>query len=105
MRREELHGLVDVHGEHLAYGLAFPPHVEGLGVETRSSAGLAGDAHIGKEAHLDLPDALALTLLAAPALRVEREARRAPAAHARVAGVGEQAPDRVPEADIGRRAG
>src|SRR5690606_11526116 len=105
VRGEDLDRLVHAHREHLADGPAAQPHAERLGIEARAAAGLAGDLHVGQEGHLDLLDALALALGAAPAGGVEREADRRPAAHARLGGVGEEAPDVVPEADVGGWAG
>jgi hypothetical protein len=71
----------------------------------RAPPHLAGDAHVRQERHLDFLDALAFAALAAPALGVEGEAARGPAAHPRLRGVGEQAPDRVPKADVRGGAG
>src|SRR6185503_16237158 len=100
--REELDRLVDAHRQHFAHGLAAQPHLQRLGIEARAAATLAHHAHVGQEGHLDLFDALAFARLAAAARRVEREAARGPAAHARLGGVGEQLADVVPEADVGR---
>src|SRR5688572_18214944 len=105
MRGEELHRLVDVHRQHFADRLAAQPHLQRLGVEARAAARLAQDAHVGQEGHLDLLHALAFATLAAPAGGVEREAARAPAAHAGLGRVGEQLADLVPEADVGGGAG
>ena len=105
MRGEERRRLVHAHRQHFADGLFAPAHRQRLRVEALAAAGLAGDLHVGQEGHFDLLDALALAVLAAPALGVEGEAARAPAAHARLGRVGEAAADRVPEADVGGRAG
>src|SRR5690606_14666830 len=48
--------------------------------------------------------ALAVAGFAAAAGGIEAEAARAPASDSRLAGVREQAPDRIPEADVGGRA-
>src|SRR5262249_10138146 len=74
-------------------------------IEARAAAGLANHAHIGQERHRDLLHALAFAFLAAAAARIEREAARGPAAHARFRGIREEAPDLVPEADVGGGAG
>ena len=78
--------------------MLLPAQLDGerLGVEARAAAALARDAHVGQEAHLDLLHALALAAFAAPARRVEREAARVVAAHARLGRVGEQPADRRP---------
>src|SRR5207248_10075298 len=96
--------VVHAHRQHVAARLALPAHRERLRTEARAAAGFAGHFYLRQEAHLDLLDSLAFAGLAAPALGVERKAAGAPAAHSRFVRLGEQAPDRVPEADIGGRA-
>ena len=104
VRGEELDRFVDAHREHFADRLALEAHRERLGVEARAAAHFARHAHVGQEAHLDALHALAFARLAAPAARVEREAARGVAAHARFGHFGEEAAHRVPEADVGRGA-
>ncbi len=85
--------------------LSAEAHRQRLRVEARPAACVAGHRDVGQEAHLDLLHALALALLAAAAGHVEGEAAGRVAAHARLAGGGEEAPDVVPDAHVGGRAG
>src|SRR5690606_36467034 len=77
---------------------------ERLAIEALSAADVAGYLDVGQEAHRDRLHALAFAGLAASAGGVEAEAARAPAAQPRLGRVGEEPADRVPEADVGRRA-
>src|SRR6185295_5642556 len=104
MRGEEIDRLVYAHREHFADRFPAPAHRERLGVEALAAARLAVAAHVRQEAHLDLLLTLAFAFLAAPARGVEREAARGPAADPRLARVGEQLADLVPEADVRRGA-
>src|SRR5262249_3493714 len=105
MRGEEGHRLVHAHREHFADRLLAPAHLQRLAVEALAAAGLAGDLHVRPAGHFDLLHALAFAAFAAAPRGVEGEAARAPAVTARLRRVGEIAPDRVPETDVGRRAG
>ena len=105
MRREELHRLVNAHGEHFAYVLALEAHGQRLGVEARTAARLAGHFHVGQKAHLDPLQPLAFACLASPPGRIEREAARRIAAHARFGHFGVEPADLVPEPHVGGRAG
>ena len=104
VRGEEIHRVVHAHQEHVADALVLEAHGERLGIEARAAAGLAGHLHVGQEGHLDPLDALSLARLAAPARRVEREARGRVAAHARLGHLRVEPAHLVPEADVGRRA-
>src|SRR3954466_3946808 len=105
MRGEELERLVDIHCQHLADALAAQLDRQRVGIEARTVARLAGDAHVGQEGHRDLLQPLAFALVAPAAPRVERKAARGPAAHARFRRIGEELPYLVPEADIGGGTG
>ena len=104
-RGEELQGFVHSHVQHVGDGLAVEADLVGLGVETSAAAGVAEDAHVGQEVHLDGAHALAFAGGAAAAGGVEGEARGGVAAQAGFAGVGEEAADGVPEADVGGGGG
>ena len=74
-------------------------------VEALAAADIAADLHVRQEAHLDGLDTLAFTTRAAARPGVEGKARCVIAAHARFGGVGKESANRIPEADIGGRAG
>ena len=77
MRGEELDRLVHAHRQHLADASCPRKRTASVSrIEARAAAGLAGDLHVGQEAHLDLLHALAFAGLAAAARGVEREAAR-----------------------------
>jgi hypothetical protein len=80
-------------------------HLEGVGVVPGTVADLARHVHVGQELHLDLDGAVAGAGLAAAALDVEREPARLVAADLRLRGGGEQLPDVVEHAGVGRRVG
>src|SRR5215471_16853328 len=103
MRREELHGLVDGKRQHVADRLALPEHRERLRIEAGATACLAGDLHVGQKAHLYRLYALSLAFGTAAARRIEREAARGVATHARFGGFRVQPADRIPETDVGGR--
>jgi hypothetical protein len=90
--------------QHVADALAAPGDGQGLGVEARAVAGLAGHLHIGQKAHLDGAHALAFAAgqRPAPVLKLKRPGV---AARLGLQRVGEQLADGVPEADVGGRAG
>ncbi|CAK9134584.1 unnamed protein product, partial [Ilex paraguariensis] len=101
---EELDGLVHLHLQHIANALAAPGDGQGLGVEARAVADLAGHLHVGQEAHLDGAHALALAGRAAAFAGVEREAAGRVAARLGLQRFGIELADGVPEADVGGRA-
>ena len=76
-----------------------------LAVVALAAADLARDVDVGQELHLDLDDPVALAVLAAAALDVEREAARTVAAHARLGHAGEQLADGREQADVRGRVG
>ena len=102
--REEVDRLVDLHLQHVADALAAPAHRQRLGVEALAVAHVARQLHVGQEAHLDRLHALPFAARAAALAGVEAEARRRVAACLGLERLGEELPDRVPEADVGRRA-
>src|SRR5262245_5703057 len=104
MSGEELHRLVDAHREHIADRLAAPLYRQRLAVEPAAAAHVAEDLHVRQEAHLDLLQTLAFAGVAAAAGGVEREPARGVAADPRLGRLGEEAADRIPEADVRRRA-
>ena len=71
---EEFQGFVHGHVQHVGDGLAVEADLVGLGVETSAAAGVAEDAHVGQEVHLDGAHALAFAGGAAAAGGVEGEA-------------------------------
>ena len=96
-----------VHGhvQHVGDVLIFEVHLQGLAVEARPVADVAGHVHIRQELHLDAQLALSLAGLAAPAVDVEREAPRLVAAHLALGQLGEQLADLVEQAGVGARVG
>src|SRR5690606_15887327 len=75
-----------------------------VAIEAGPIAGVARHFDVGQEVHLDGAHALAFADRAAAIAGIERKARRAPAAHAGFAGVGELAAHVVPESDVRGRA-
>ena len=104
-RLEELRRLLDRHVEDLGDGLALVVHLERLAVVPGAVADLARHVHVRQEVHLDLDGAVTRTRLAAAALDVEREPARLISAHLGLGGRGEQRPDLVEDAGVGRRVG
>src|SRR6185369_2987952 len=102
-RSEELERLLDGHLEHVGDRAALVVDLERLAVIARALAHLARDVHVRQELHLDLDDPVALAVLAAAALDVEREAARPVAADARLGHAGEELADRGEQADVRRR--
>src|SRR5438552_11135395 len=105
LRGEESLCVLDAHGQHLADAPALEQNAQGLGIEAPAAADIAQHLYIGEKIHLDALHALALAGFAAAAGGVEGEAAGGEAADARLCGLGEQAPDGIPKADIGGRAG
>src|SRR5690606_3545224 len=95
----------DAHREHFADGVALPGDLERLTVETAAAARIARHLHVRQEVHLDRLLALAVTGGASSSGAVEREPAGPPAAQLRLRGLGEEAANRVPEADIGGGTG
>ena len=102
---KEVDRFVDLHLQHVADALAAPTHCQRFGIEALAVAGVAGHFHVGQEAHLDRAHALALAIRAPALAGVEREAIGCVAAGLGFEGFGKQFADRVPEADVGGRAG
>ena len=103
--REEFQRVVDAHRERLADVLALEQDRQRFRIEASAAAYVAQDLHIGQEIHLDALHALALAGLAAAAGRVEGEAAGRKPAHPRLGRIRVQPADRVPESDVGGRAG
>ena len=97
--------LLERHLQHVGDGAALVVDLERLAVVALAAAHLARHVDVRQELHLDLDDPVALAVLAAAALDVEREAARAVAAHARLRHAGEQLADRREQADVGGRVG
>src|SRR5690606_32136467 len=76
-------------------------HLERLARESKAVARIAPHLHVGEEGHLLGDHAVAVAGGAAAFGHVEREATRAVAARARLGGGGEEAPQLVPDADVG----
>ena len=98
-RLEETLGVLDGQVQHVGDGLAVVLDFQRLAVVPRALADLARDVDVGQEVHLDLHDAVALAVLAAATLHVEREAPGLVAAPPRLGRAGEQV------ADLGEHAG
>ena len=79
--------------------------LERLAVVALPAAHLAGNVDIRQELHLDLDDSVALAVLAATALDVEREAARAVTAQTGFRYTGEQLADGREQANVSRRIG
>src|SRR5262245_32716458 len=105
MRGEEPHPPVGPRRSPAPDPLAPPLHRQRLAVEPAAAAHVAQDLHVRQEAHLDLLQPLALARVAAAAGRVEGEPARGVAADPRLGRLREEATDRIPEADVRRRAG
>ena len=105
VRREEPDGIVHAHRQHVADVAAAILDCQRLAVEPLPAARIAKHLHVRQEAHLDRLYALPFAGIAASTCRVEREARRTEAAHARLGGRGEELADLVPEPHVGRGTG
>ena len=105
VRGEELHRFVHVHREDAGDALPAEGDRQRLGIEAGSPAGVAGDPHVGEEAHRDPPHSLALARVAAPSAHVEGEASRPVSADAALGGLGEEAPDVIPHPHVGGGTG
>ena len=68
---EEDQGLLHGHVQHIGDALALVVDLQGLAVVALALALLAGDVDIWEKVHLDAQQAIALALIAAPALDVE----------------------------------
>src|ERR1700733_15502736 len=102
---EERQRIVDAHGETVAYALALEQDGQGFRIEALAAADIAQHLHVGQEAHLDALHSLAFAGLAAAAGGVEGKPAGGDPAHAGLGGVRVEAPDGVPETDVGRGAG
>lgn len=102
-RREKLQCLRDRHLEDIGDILAFVINFERLFVVPFAFAGIAGYIDIGKEMHLDLFHAVALTGFAASTRQIEAEARCLVSAHPRIGEPGKEIPDKGEGARIGGR--
>ena len=83
-RLEDLERLLRGHLQDVGDRVAAVVDLERLAVVAPAAADLAGHVDVGQELHLDLEDAVALAVLAAPALDVEAEATRPVAPDARL---------------------
>src|SRR5688500_229213 len=92
--REELERFGDGHLQDVGDRLALEVDLERLAVVALALAHLAGDVDVWQELHLDLEDPVALAVLAATALDVEREAAWRVAADARLGHAGAELHDR-----------
>src|SRR3954471_4677861 len=102
-RLEELERLRDGHLEDLGDGAALVVDLERFAVVASALADLARDVDVRQELHLDLDDPVALAVLAAPALDVEREPTRRVAADARFGNGGKELPDGAEQPRVRRR--
>jgi hypothetical protein len=68
---KNLHRVLDRHVEHVGDGEALELHLERFAVVAFAVAFLARDIDVGEEVHLDLDQAVALALLAAPPLTLK----------------------------------
>ena len=100
---EELGAFLDRHVEHVGDGLAAEGDVESLAVVALAVALVALNVDVGQKVHLDFDDAVALALLAAPALDVEREPARLVAARLSFRQSSEPIADRREGAGVGGR--
>ncbi len=100
VRGKELHGLVNVHVEHVGNRPAAELHRQRFGIEALPAARLATHRNIRQETHLDLLHPLPLTRLAPPPFHVEGKAARLVSAHARFRRLRKQPPDAVPESHV-----
>src|SRR6267143_1305385 len=82
--------LLDAHVEHVGDRFAAIGDLERLFVVALALADFAGHVDVRQEMHLDLDDAVPLTVLAAATLDVEAEPARLVAAHLRLGHFGEQ---------------
>ena len=88
--RKEPQRLLHGHVEHVGDAVPLVVDLEGLAVVALALALLAGDVDVREEVHLDLEDAVALALLAAPSLHVEAVAARRIAPRLALGQLGEQ---------------
>src|SRR3954464_12137332 len=99
---EELERLRDGHLEDLGDRAALVVDLERFAVVASAFADLARDVDVRQELHLDLDDPVALAVLAAAALDVEREPARRVATEARLGRGGEELPDRPEQPGVRR---
>src|SRR6267143_501196 len=95
--------LLDAHVEHVGDRFAAIGDLERLFVVALALADFAGHVDVRQEMHLDLDDAVPLTVLAAATLDVEAEPARLVAAHLRLGHFGEQLADIGEDAGVGGR--
>src|SRR2546427_8139911 len=105
MTVETLQRLVHRPVEHVVDRAAVELHLEHLGLEALPLAHVAGDEHVGEEAHLYLPVSRALARLAAAPRDVEGERARAVASLARERRRREQATQLVERLHVRDRIG
>src|SRR5262249_29129272 len=100
---EHLERLRGGHLQHVRDRVAAVVDLECLAVVALATADLAGHVDIRQELHLDLENAIALAVLAAAALDVEREPAGTVPAHARLGNAREQVANGAEEAGVGGR--
>ena len=96
---EELSALLAGHFKHVSDALALEFDVKGFSVVTLTVTNVTGNVYIGKEVHLYLLYAVALTRLASAAAYVKAEAARFVAAELCAGGLCEKV------ADVGEKTG
>src|SRR5690606_26830160 len=102
---EEAESLVDREPEHLAEVVTLEANLERLVAEAGAAACVAGNLHVGEEAHVHLHRAEPFASVTATALDVEAEPRRLPPSRARLGELGEELAHGVERANGARRRG
>src|SRR2546423_15591871 len=97
---EEVERFLDRHLEDIGDRLALVVNLECFAVVALALADLARDVDVRQELHLDLEDPVALAVLAATALDVERKTAGLVAADARLRDAREQLADGREQADV-----
>src|ERR1035441_3621470 len=100
---EERGRLIHGHVQHISDVLAFVGDLQGLAIIAAAVAGFARDVNRRQEMHLDLDQAVALTLLAATALDVEAEAAGTVTADLGGGQAGKEVANRAEHAGVGGR--
>ena len=101
--REEISRVLDGQVQHLCDGLAFVVDLQGLPVVPRAVAFRTRHVDVGQEVHLDPQSPVARARLTPATLDIEREPAGGVAADLCLLGLGEQAPDVIEDAGVGRR--
>src|ERR1700743_1021031 len=105
LRLEEFHGVIDAHAEHVADASTLEFHLQRFAIEAPAAAAVAQHSHVRQEVHFDPLHALTFASFAAATAGVEGKAAGVISPHARLGQIREQTSNRIPESNVGGRAG